>query len=83
MRKGNVIPLHAMKTYRGSGDIAPRILSLEWSISLCACIVPRKGPHDTLNRRLGWPQRLSGIFGQEKNLLSLLVFEPRTVQPVA
>ena len=33
------------------------------------------------NRRLSGPQRRSGRFGEDKNLLPLQGFEPRTVQP--
>ena len=36
-----------------------------------------------MNRRLGGPQRRSGQCGQAQALLSLTVFEPRTVQSVA
>jgi hypothetical protein len=32
---------------------------------------------------LGWHQNWSGHFGEEKNLLHLPEFEPRTIQPVA
>jgi len=38
---------------------------------------PGKGPHYPLNRRLNSPG------GEEKNLLSLPVFEPQTIQPAA
>ena len=36
-----------------------------------------------LNRRLIGPQNQSRRFGEEENLLSLPMFEPRPVQPVA
>jgi len=46
-----------MKTYGGSGDIAPRILNLsakrKWGVS-------RKIPRHPLDRKLGGPQMRSG-----------------------
>jgi len=36
-----------------------------------------------LNMKLGKPQSLSGHFGDKKDLLPLLKFEPWIVQPVA
>jgi len=45
---------------------------------------PGDGIPYQLNRRLGGPQRLPGRFGEQKNLLSLLGLELRTVAlPIA
>jgi len=58
----------------GSGDRAPFICSLsvntgEWSATSTGCFAPRtRGPFPT-NRRLGGPQKNSGYFGKEKNLV--------------
>jgi len=35
------------------------------------------------NRKLGGPQSWSECFGEEQDLLPLLVIKPRTVRPVA
>jgi len=39
-----------------------------------------KEPQYPMNRKLSGPQSWSGCFGEEKNLLTLLVFEPWTIQ---
>jgi hypothetical protein len=46
------------------------------------CFNPREELWYPLNRRLGGPQRRYAHFGEEKNILSLLGFEPCTMQPV-
>jgi hypothetical protein len=64
---------HAMKTYWGSGWIAPRILyhgtRWRWVVSLpCLQLSPQgKSPWYLLDRRLGGPQSRSGRGGEEKN----------------
>jgi hypothetical protein len=82
---------HAMKTYWGSGGIAPRILDLgtrwRWVVSFTPQpLYPRgKSPWYPLDRRLGGPQSRSGRGGEEKNSHSRRESNPRTpiVQPVA
>jgi hypothetical protein len=64
---------HAMKTYWGSGGIAPRILDLgtrwRWMVSFTPRpLYPQgKNPWYTLNRRLGEPQNRSWYGGEKKN----------------
>jgi hypothetical protein len=60
---------YAMKTYWGSGGIAPLILDLEVSDQLHApAALPQgKSPWYPLDRRLGGPQSRSGRGGEEKN----------------
>jgi len=52
----------------------------EWSTSWPGRFNPGEEPRYTVYRSLGGPQSRSGRFGEEKNLLSLQKFEPRTVQ---
>jgi len=42
-----------------------------------------KGPQYSLNGRVGGPQRWSGHFGEEINLLPLTELEPQIMQPIA
>jgi hypothetical protein len=62
-----------MKTYWGSGNIAPRILDLgtRWEVSgqihAPAALPSGKEPRFPLDRRLGGPQSRSGRGGEEKN----------------
>jgi hypothetical protein len=64
---------HAMKTYWGSGGIAPRILDLGTRWRQMVSFTPRplypqgKSPSYPLDRRLGGPQGRSGRGGEEKN----------------
>jgi hypothetical protein len=73
-----------MKTYWGSGDIAPRILDLgtrwRWVVSFTPRpLYPQEtSPWYPLDRRLGEPQSLSGRGDEEKNSQSLPGFEPRS-----
>jgi hypothetical protein len=74
-----------MKAYTGSRGMTPFILNLalyagEWLPSRSGRFTPGK---EQLHRRLGGPQNQCGCFGEEKNLLKLSGFEPRTVQPAA
>ena len=55
----------------------------EWSTSRSTCLTPGKGPKYSLNRRLSVPHSRSELFGEDKNLLPLPGFEPRTVQLIA
>jgi hypothetical protein len=64
---------HAMKTYWGSGGIAPHILDLGTRCRWVISFTPRplypqgKSPWYPLDRRLGGPQSRSGRGGEEKN----------------
>jgi hypothetical protein len=64
---------HAMKTYWGSGGIAPRILDLGTKWRWVVSFMPRplysqgKSPRYPLDRRLGGPQSRSGRGGEDKN----------------
>jgi hypothetical protein len=44
---------------------------------------PAAVPQYVLNKKLGGPLGQSECFGEKKNLLSMLEFEPLTVRPVA
>jgi hypothetical protein len=60
---------HAIKTYRGSGGIAPRILDLStrWRWVTSFTLYPQgKSPRYRLDRRLGGSQSRSGRGGEEK-----------------
>jgi hypothetical protein len=63
---------HAMKTYWGSGSIAPRILDLSTRWRGVVSLTPRplypqgKSPWYPLDRRLGGPQSRSGRGDEEK-----------------
>jgi hypothetical protein len=64
---------HAIKTYWGSGGIAPRILVLGTRWRRVISFTPRtlypqeKSLRYALDRRLGGPQNRSGRGGEEKN----------------
>jgi len=45
-------------------------------------LYPQEMTRYLLNKRLGGPESGSERFGDEKNLLLLPGFEPRTVQPI-
>jgi hypothetical protein len=81
-----------MKTYHGSGGIAPRILDLGTQMEVSgqlhalAALPPEgKSPCYPLDRRLGGTQCRSGRGGEEKNSQPRRESNPRTpiVQPVA
>jgi len=66
---------------------APLILNAmldgdEWLTSLPGQLTGGKQPEYPLNGRLGGPQSQSKHFGDDKILLPLMEFEPRSVQPV-
>jgi hypothetical protein len=73
---------HAMKTYWGSGGIAPCILDLgtrwRWVVSFTPWpICPwGKSPWYPLDRRLGGPQSHSGHSGEKKNSQPQLGIKP-------
>jgi len=70
-----------MKTYKGE-EAQPHSLLIfaldggEWSTSRHSHLTPRKEPQYPLNRRLGGPWGPSEHFGEDKNLLPLLAFQP-------
>jgi hypothetical protein len=78
-----------MKTYWGSGCIAPRILDLGTRWRWVVSFTPRqlysqgKSPWFPLDRRLGGPQSHSGREGEEKNSPPPLNPWTPIVQPVA
>jgi hypothetical protein len=75
---------HAIKTYRGSGGIPPRILILGTRLEVSGQFHPRgKSPWYPLDMRLDGPQTRSGRGGEEKKSLPLPGIEPPVVQPVA
>jgi hypothetical protein len=73
---------HAMKAYRGSAGITPRIFGLgarwgEWSASRPGHFTPKeRAPQYPLYRKLGGPQSRSGRGGEEKNSQPPLEIEP-------
>jgi hypothetical protein len=73
---------HAMKTYWGSGGMAPRILDLGTRWRWVVSFMPRplypqgKSPWYPLDRRLGGPQSRYEHGGEEKNSQPLLGIEP-------
>jgi hypothetical protein len=77
-----------MKTYWGSGGIAPRT-DLSTRLRRVVSFTPRslysqgKSPRYPLDRRLDGPQSLSGRSGEEKNSQPLTGFEPPIIQSVA
>jgi hypothetical protein len=80
-----------MKTYCGSGGIAPRSLDLGTRWRWVDSFTPQpfypqeKKPRYPLDRRLGGPQSRSGHGGEEKNSQPRRESNPSTpiVQPVA
>lgn len=79
---------HGMKTYRGSGGVASRIINLGitwiWMVSVMLRLFypRRKSLLCQVKRRLAAPQNGSGHFGVEINDLPLAGFEPWTTQLV-
>ena len=66
----NILPVYALKAYRGSRSITPPILILairgEWLTSRPGRFTAAKVPRYSLNRRSGGPQSRSRPFGEEK-----------------
>jgi hypothetical protein len=80
-------PCPCTETYGGSKGIAPFILNLsamwKWVVNITLWpLCPEKEPQYSLNRRVNRTQSQSERLRKERNLLSLLVFEPQIVQPV-
>jgi len=86
--KGKVMTAHVIKAY-GEVEVqlhsflSPTLHRVEWSTSRPGRFNIRKEHRQRLNRRPGGILRRSGNLGEEKNLLSLPVFERRIVQTVA
>jgi hypothetical protein len=80
---------HAIRTYWGSGGIAPRILDLgtrwRWVVSFTPqSLYPQgKSTWYPLDRRMGGPQSHSGRGGEEVNSQPLPGLELPIIQPVA
>jgi hypothetical protein len=80
---------HAMKTYWGSGGIAPRILDFgtrwRWVVSFTSRPLYPQGKSRwyPLDRRLGGPQSWYGRGGEEKNSQPLPGLKPTIIQLTA
>jgi hypothetical protein len=80
---------HAVKAYRRSGGIAPRIFDLgtrwRWVVSFTPRLLYSHGksPWYPLSRRVGEPQNRSGRGGEEKNSQPLQRLEPPINEPIA
>jgi hypothetical protein len=59
-KKGNFVPVHTMKAYRGSRGIPPRILNLGTEGTECSALPSEKVPHCSLDRALGGSQSWCG-----------------------
>ena len=84
--QGKILLVNSMKAYRGSRHV-PSILNLgaRWRLVVNITpwpLYPGKEPWYPLNRWLDGPHSHSVLFGEDKNLLPLVVFEPWTIQPV-
>jgi hypothetical protein len=82
-----VCPCPCTESYGGSKGIAPFILNLSamwrWVVSITSRpLCPEKEQRCHLNRKVNRPQSQSERWRKEGDLLSLLVFELRIVQPV-
>ena len=87
--KGQVVTAHFKKAYKWLEVYLHLFVTFlsaggcEWSTSRPSHFKPGKEPRYLLNRGLGGPQGWSGRFREEKNVLPLPGFRPRTVQPAA
>jgi hypothetical protein len=86
-KKGKVVPVVAMKAYRGEEVQLHSFLKSvvgggEWSIKCSGRFTPRKERQYQLKRRLDGPQSPSGRFWRREYVLPLPGFVPRTVQYV-
>lgn len=85
MAKRKVVPVLAMKAYKGG--TAPFTLNLtlyegEWSASCPSYFTPGNSPQYPLNSSwLQGPDSRCGHFGDNRNLLSLLESNPRAYSP--
>ena len=76
------VPVYAIKAYRRSRGAAPLILKLVNRLRYLSSFTLRP-PHPLypMNKRVGGPPSVSGLFWRRKNRSSLLGTEHRTVQP--
>jgi hypothetical protein len=83
VRKG--VPDHAVKAYRGTRGVAPLILKLgarwKWVFTIAPLpLYPREKIRPVpIEEEAGW----SGVFGEQRNLLSMPGFELQIAQSVA
>jgi len=75
-----VIPFQAMEVHWGSWGKAPLILNLgtKWRRVvkfISGCFTPGKETRWPMNRRMGAPQSMCGLFGYQINLFPLLSIE--------
>ena len=83
MDKSKVVPVHTIKTYRGSVGVDPLIFNL---FTRCWLAVnqtlvrsaPRKEPRYALNGSFGGPQRRYGRCGEKKKFLPPSLLEHRS-----
>jgi hypothetical protein len=72
-----------MKHRRQGSGITALLDGGEWSASSSGRFTPSKGPPHVFTMGLDGPQKRSGRFGGEGNLLPLKEFEQPIIQPVA
>jgi hypothetical protein len=83
---GQCVPvLHFVFNQRQPYALAFLAMAIDvlWLTSRPGRFTPGKEPQYPLNKRMRGPQRRSGRFGVDKNLLALPEFESRTVQLIA
>ena len=74
------VPVHSMKTNTGTRHLSPLIFNVRTTRSGRLWTSAGHSPQYALNRRLGVPQRRSGRYVEEENILLMPVFEPRFIQ---
>jgi hypothetical protein len=85
-KKGETLAVNALGAYKGNRGIAQfnfltsAVDRGEWLTSRPGRFKPGRDSRYPLKRRLGWPQRRSGHFRREEDLLPVPEIEPRTVQ---
>jgi hypothetical protein len=79
--KGKFFPVHTVKAYRGSGGVLPPFLNC--GLYGLATLAAGRSIQFLFNRRLDMPQSWFGHFGEEINLLPLLLFKPKIIQSVS
>jgi hypothetical protein len=86
MMKSKVVHVPAMKAYRRTRSVALFICNLGtewgWVVNITPLLLYPQGKNSqcSFGRRLQWPQRWSGHFGEQTDLLTLLGVEPQSVQ---
>jgi len=88
-KNGEVFPVTAWR-HKGGTQVQLHSLSISildetYAVNFRppSALSPGREPRYPLNIRLDGPQRMSGRFGEEKNLLLPSGFEPRTILPMA